>query len=67
MYEVASAFAGAPDLYEALDRATAGTNVGLCCLCVSEYCANDIVEIMGNAARERPDGLHAPSVLQVLL
>ena len=50
--QIAGTFAGASDLDEALDRAATGANVGLRSLCVAEYRANDVVEIVCDAARE---------------
>src|SRR3569833_1417475 len=67
MHQVAGALAGTTDFHEALDRAASGTDIGLGSLRISQYCPDNVVEVMGNAAGECADGFHTARMLQILL
>ena len=64
IHEIARLLAGAADLGEIVGRAAAGRDLRLGHLRISQDRADDIVEVMRDAAGQRADRLHAPGLLQ---
>jgi hypothetical protein len=60
-----SPLACAPNLTQACGHTTARIHLRLRRFSVAEDCARDVVEVVGDSARQGTDGLHAARLLQI--